>query len=1395
MEFNRKASEAKVTNIRTEQNIQKENVGITSQLTELLSVVLRVNFQYGFYTPIHLADRSEFLTPVRNNRFGLTPSTPPTLQQLYTLRELRNGFQELSVPAFQLALCVALIPVTSLRLMYVYHASTVLRAENPFVAGTWELVTAQLACTRFVLWKNGKPAKCCVAMDQQPRRSFHHVVGGQIRKLHFTNEKPDSQRSFSCITDTQCDENTARQFRALRLVVIGHLMCVAVSSSSFPRFSALKAGKSCRYGSTFLSIVTNSTGRMPLSAPDKIYAAPGEPHSLEDLAPPPPSFNIIQRSPDDPAYDVNWKLIISSSATADIVSNLLPSSRNRLSIDNRTKPRQTLARPVKWERGAEQRTMASAVCRERRIQCEDCHKFKMALDNESSCAPSPFPPLFTTGPECIFVQIKGCLLSYPPHLGQQIVDSSKALTCLQNYTLPSNFNWPCLAAYLVPICSPRLYFRLVIDPSRRLFVVFSRLEAGLLVLLVSKKNCTSIQSSLRSGPTVHAPIRAAAVVDLFGDPVGHPPLACLCDIFCGSVVQSRNHQSRAYRSPTGATTMELAWDYGQPPLALTCLRGIALSLPDLGSGLLRSLSASLLAFIMNYGAEKNKEGTEPDAPSVSGGLIALPYSLFRMLYGNGYSRLQQIKSHPLPPKQQQKVDLFLDDLFLFDTENLCDSGSASSFSQPTFETVREICLGSQKIISFPIPSRSGVFADLTFELLATAFVGRWTAARISLNLLTETVEEFSARGSGWSLQQMTYMDVHVSQHRTFTIGAVHTKLPKFNANCLTCVDDIRKFEENNSIAINVYCVVDKDSNIIDETCENAQFDTSNCMLDNPQGFSCENKHGTGVMKDEYAGRIIRHFVPNFTHTLLRMSNVYDYRDCLKNYTRVLGTQYQFHSRAHEVYNEWVTKVVLSGIDTLRKSLRPSLTCNTVWRQRRGLGKGSGVCQKYLSGDSYNSSYRHTAATRMLPADLSLYSSIDFSFSVACQPALETDVSSRAPDTQHISLRKSYTDVIPTATSRSNERILKSFKVFNRKHFERLRNCFSTRHARTWRVDAELLISPNHVLARGNLTATPSPISPSQTTSCFRAAMNEWLSRHDLDDSESKAERRVTKGTRTPCNLACVKTGEKNQRASDWASSENGAEPELWGGLNERSPRKPADQRYRPARFPLGNIRDKRLTERKLFVLHFKPRRIRGNQPRSLVEPKNFISETVFCAVVRMPFCGRPRPATIAYVIFIPRSRFAAALLNAVVVSFVFDVNTRQKAKSKYTYRIRLERASQKQSNDTHKTPCDQVKRCRERKKYIKASECPRRIHAKQMALSPTHLRTSWIRLRARDDAVPGICIAISTRGVLLAANPSEVLVLRPPPLFRPAEDEFAEDRQQKCAVRGERESCSWVLHQ
>ncbi|KAJ8892673.1 hypothetical protein PR048_005254, partial [Dryococelus australis] len=51
-----------------------------------------------------------------------------------------------------------------------------------------------------------------------------------------------------------------------------------------------------------------------------------------------------------------------------------------------------------------------------------------------------------------------------------------------------------------------------------------------------------------------------------------------------------------------------------------------------------------------------------------------------------------------------------------------------------------------------------------------------------------------------------------------------------------------------------------------------------------------------------------------------------------------------------------------------------------------------------------------------------------------------------------------------------------------------------------------------------------------------------------------------------------------------------------------------------------------------------------------------------------------------------------------------SASTRQKAKSKYTHRIRLKRASPKKSSDTHKIRYDRVKLCRERKIYVEASE-------------------------------------------------------------------------------------------
>ncbi|KAJ8868978.1 hypothetical protein PR048_030519 [Dryococelus australis] len=60
--------------------------------------------------------------------------------------------------------------------------------------------------------------------------------------------------------------------------------------------------------------------------------------------------------------------------------------------------------------------------------------------------------------------------------------------------------------------------------------------------------------------------------------------------------------------------------------------------------------------------------------------------------------------------------------------------------------------------------------------------------------------------------------------------------------------------------------------------------------------------------------------------------------------------------------------------------------------------------------------------------------------------------------------------------------------------------------------------------------------------------------------------------------------------------------------------------------------------------------------------------------------------------------FSSVKLNSI------SAYAHQKAKSLYINRIRLQRASEKQSSDTYQTPYDRVKRCRGRKINIKASE-------------------------------------------------------------------------------------------
>ncbi|KAJ8883536.1 hypothetical protein PR048_015380 [Dryococelus australis] len=82
------------------------------------------------------------------------------------------------------------------------------------------------------------------------------------------------------------------------------------------------------------------------------------------------------------------------------------------------------------------------------------------------------------------------------------------------------------------------------------------------------------------------------------------------------------------------------------------------------------------------------------------------------------------------------------------------------------------------------------------------------------------------------------------------------------------------------------------------------------------------------------------------------------------------------------------------------------------------------------------------------------------------------------------------------------------------------------------------------------------------------------------------------------------------------------------------------------------------------------------------------------AGVHLDFCSR----------FDQLESSSAACMSDEAGPFAFRTYTRQKARSKYRNSIRLERASKNQSSNTHKTTYDRVKRCRERKINIKASE-------------------------------------------------------------------------------------------
>ncbi|KAJ8881041.1 hypothetical protein PR048_017514 [Dryococelus australis] len=122
--------------------------------------------------------------------------------------------------------------------------------------------------------------------------------------------------------------------------------------------------------------------------------------------------------------------------------------------------------------------------------------------------------------------------------------------------------------------------------------------------------------------------------------------------------------------------------------------------------------------------------------------------------------------------------------------------------------------------------------------------------------------------------------------------------------------------------------------------------------------------------------------------------------------------------------------------------------------------------------------------------------------------------------------------------------------------------------------------------------------------------------------------------------------------------------------------------------------------------------------------------------------------------------------EVVVKLYEFNVKNYEKAKSKYSNRMRLERASQKQSSDTHKTQYVRVKRCRERKKNQDVRARQRRPVSKYTSSANLPANTStnrWCDIMERGVAnqnSPTTFTATSTAIILLAFRQNHVTCLR-----------------------------------
>ncbi|KAJ8874327.1 hypothetical protein PR048_025173 [Dryococelus australis] len=138
---------------------------------------------------------------------------------------------------------ISRFPHPSFRRRSTFTSITLIGSQDLAVKSRLNLSTHSFYCRRrFAAVVHGlktlppRPELHKATMECERKQYFErHTFSAALRCPPWVGNTPSSHRS------AQCDENSALQFRVLRLVAMGRLMLVAVSPLSFPLFSASNA--------------------------------------------------------------------------------------------------------------------------------------------------------------------------------------------------------------------------------------------------------------------------------------------------------------------------------------------------------------------------------------------------------------------------------------------------------------------------------------------------------------------------------------------------------------------------------------------------------------------------------------------------------------------------------------------------------------------------------------------------------------------------------------------------------------------------------------------------------------------------------------------------------------------------------------------------------------------------------------------------------------------------------------------------------------------------------------------------------------------------------------------------------------------------------------------------